>query len=130
VQTPSPGADRLGRALLALCAAATLVAFADGITRIAGAPDDYVLTEFWRTTAYLVFAGMWALLAVAPRAQRGMFELILLQKVLVTAQALLVMGLPGTLQTAVIDGAVVAATAAAYVLCRGWYAWQNGTSPA
>ncbi|MEV4280933.1 hypothetical protein [Actinoplanes xinjiangensis] len=121
----SPGADRIGRTLMALCAIATIGAFVDGISRVSGAPDDYVLTEFWRTTAYLVFAGMWALLAVAPRAQRGMFELILLQKTLVTVHAVIVMGLPGSAQTAAIDGALVVATVTAYVLCRGWYAWKR-----
>lgn len=126
----SPGADRIGRSLLALCAIATIGAFVDGIGRISDAPDGYVLTEFWRTTAYLVFAGMWALLAIAPRAQRGLFELILLQKTLVTVQALIVMGLPGSAQTAVIDGAVVVATLTAYVLCRGWYAWKRRPSSA
>jgi hypothetical protein len=121
----SPVAERIGRSLLALCAIATIVAFVDGIGRVSNAPDDYVLTEFWRTTAYLVFAGLWALLALAPRAQRGVFELILLQKTLVTVQALIVMGLPGTTQTAIIDGALVIATLTAYVLCRGWYAWRH-----
>lgn len=122
----SPGADRIGRSLLAVCAIATMGAFVDGIGRVSDAPDDFLLTEFWRTTAYLVFAGMWALLAVAPRAQRGMFELILLQKTLVTVQALIVMDLPGSALTAAIDGAVVVATLTAYVLCRGWYAWKRG----
>lgn len=120
-------ADRIGRTLLALCAIATVGAFVDGIGRTSDAPDDYVLTEFWRTTAYLVFAGMWALLAIAPRAQRGMFELILLQKTVVTVQALIVMGRPGSARTAAIDGALVVATLTAYVLCRGWYAWTRNS---
>ncbi|MFI5915800.1 hypothetical protein [Dactylosporangium sp. NPDC051541] len=124
-----PVPDRIGRILLAVCAVATLGAFADGITRVSRAPDDYLLTEFWRTMAYLVFAGMWALLAAAPRAQRGLFELIMLHKGAVTAQALLAWDLPGGKQTAIIDGAVVTATAVAYVLCRGWYAWRRSGPP-
>jgi hypothetical protein len=122
---PAPWADRIGRTLLALCAAATLVAFAEGTTLIANTPEEYVLTEFWRTTAYLVFAGLWAFLAAAPRTQRGMWELILLQKVLVTVHALVYLDLPGAVRTAWIDGAVVVATVVAFVLCRGWRTWRR-----
>lgn len=122
---PSRGADLVGRTLLWLCAAATMVAFAGGIIRIGVAPPEWVLTEFWRTTAYLVFAGMWAMLALWPRAQRGMWELILLQKTLVTVQALLFLHLPFAVMTAWIDGAVVVATVAAWVLCHGWLTWRR-----
>jgi hypothetical protein len=121
---PSRLADRIGRTLLALCAAATLVAFADGITRVAEAPDEWLLTEFWRTAAYLVFAGLWAFLAAAPRKQRGMWELLLLHKIIVTVQALVVIDAPGAVTTAWIDGVVSAATLAAYFLCHGWLAWR------
>ena len=121
---PAPWADRTGRALLAFDALATLGAFAQGIPRIADAADEQVLTEFWRTTAYIVFAGMWALLAIAPRKQRGMWELILVQKIAVTLFALASIGKPEAVQTAVIDGFVVVTTVAAYILCRGWYTWR------
>lgn len=122
---PPRGADLVGRALLALCALSTAVAFVDGVTRVAAAPAEWVLTEFWRTAAYLVFAGMWALLAARPRSQRGMWELIVLHKVLVTVQALLVLDLPGAARTAWVDGALVAATFTAWVLCRGWLTWRR-----
>jgi peptidoglycan/LPS O-acetylase OafA/YrhL len=122
---PPRGADLAGRALLALCALSTAAAFADGVTRVAAAPAEWVLTEFWRTAAYLVFAGMWALLAARPRSQRGMWELIVLHKVLVTVQALLVLDLPGAAQTAWVDGGLVAATVTAWVLCRGWLTWRR-----
>jgi hypothetical protein len=122
---PPRGADLVGRALLALCALSTAAAFADGVTRVAAAPAEWALTEFWRTAAYLVFAGMWALLAVWPRSQRGMWELIVLHKVLVTMQALLVLDLPGAARTAWVDGVLVAATVSAWVLCRGWLTWRR-----
>ncbi|MGD9529734.1 hypothetical protein [Pseudonocardia sp.] len=122
---PPRGADLVGRALLVLCALSTAAAFADGVTRIAEAPAEWILTESWRTAAYLVFAGMWALLAVWPRSQRGMWELIVLHKVVVTVQALLVLDLPGAARTAWVDGVLVAATVTAWVLCRGWLTWRR-----
>jgi peptidoglycan/LPS O-acetylase OafA/YrhL len=123
---PARWADRTGRTLLAIDSIATLGAFAQGIPRVLDAADEQLLTEFWRTTAYIVFAGMWALLAIAPRKQRGIWELILVQKIAVTLFALASIGKPEAVQTAIIDGFVVVTTVAAYVLCRGWYTWRRG----
>ena len=72
-----------------------------------------------------MFAGLWAFLAVAPRTQRGMWELILLHKVLVTVHAIAHTDLPGAVRTAWIDGVVVVATVVAFVLRRGWYTWRR-----
>jgi hypothetical protein len=126
---PPRGADLGGRALLALCALSTTVAFADGVTRVTAAPAEWVLTEFWQTAAYLVFAGMWALLAARPRSQWGIWELIVLHKALVTVHALLVLELPGAARTAWVDGALVATTVTASVLCRGWLTWHRSPAP-
>ncbi|GAA3223922.1 hypothetical protein GCM10017691_11390 [Pseudonocardia petroleophila] len=68
---------------------------------------------------------MWALLAVRPRSQRGMWELIVPHKTLVIVHALYVLDLPGAAQTAWVDGALVAATVTAWVLCRGWLTWRR-----
>ena len=126
VGRPAPWADRTGRGLMAFDAVATLVAFADGILRMGDVPDDRLLTEAWRTFAYLVFAGLWAILATAPRRQPGLWELVLLHKVVFTAFAFTMVGDVAEAQTtALIDLALVVTTALAYVLCRGWYAWRT-----
>jgi hypothetical protein len=96
---------------------------------VTAAPAEWVLTEFWRTAAYLVFAGIWALLATRPCSQQGMWELIVLHKALVTIQTLLVLDLPGAARTACVDGALVAATVTAWVLCRGWLTWHRSPAP-
>jgi hypothetical protein len=124
----APWADRTGRTLLAIDAVATLGAFAQGIPRIVDAADEHVLTEAWRTLAYLVFAGMWALLAMAPRRQRGMWELILLHKVAFTVIAIVLIDVPEGVQSVIIDGFVSVTTAIAYFLCRGWYTWRPRTA--
>jgi hypothetical protein len=118
--------DRTGRTLMAITAAATLIPFVEGVTRLPGLDDDLILTEYWRTTAYLVFAGMWALLAVAPRKQRGMWELLIFHKVAVTVHALFVLDVEHATRTLVADGLVSTATIAGYVLCRGWRSWYRG----
>jgi len=45
---------------------------------------------------------------------------------MVTLFALVSIGKPEAVRTAVIDGFVVVTTVAAYVLCRGWYTWRPG----
>ncbi|WP_420119437.1 hypothetical protein [Micromonospora sp.] len=100
---PARWQDRTGRILMALTAAVTLVPFVDGISRINAATGDQVLMEFWRTFAYIVFAGMWALLAVAPRQQRGMWELLLFHKIAVSIQAAFVIDVPNAGRTLIAD---------------------------
>ncbi|WNV88066.1 hypothetical protein [Umezawaea sp. Da 62-37] len=121
---PSALADRIGRVLLALCSIATVAAFAGGIKLITEVSDERVLTEAWRAFAYIVFAGMWAMLAVAPRAQRGVWELLLIQKTAITVFALVFFDLPDAKQTFFVDASLVVATVIALVLCRGWYGWR------
>ncbi|SCF22506.1 hypothetical protein [Micromonospora chokoriensis] len=123
---PTRWQDRTGRILMAITAAATLVPFVEGLTRLGDLPEDQILTEYWRTCAYLVFAGMWALLAVAPRKQRGMWELLLLHKIAVTVQAAFILDVAHAARTLIADASVSLTTIAGYVLCRGWYAWRRG----
>jgi hypothetical protein len=67
--------DRLGRALMALLVALTIVAFVDGIRRMRIATTDRIWIETWRTFAYMMFAGLFALLALRPRNSPAIWEL-------------------------------------------------------
>ncbi|GAB3820458.1 hypothetical protein [Kribbella italica] len=129
VATPAPWADRIGRTLLAFDAVATVGAFAYGIGRVLEASDATVQMEFWVTTAYLVFAGLWALLAWRPRQFRGLWELVLAQKIAVTVFAFVLIDTDGASRNAVSDTIMVVTTLAAYFLCRGWLTWRrSGTA--
>ncbi|MFY1687472.1 hypothetical protein [Plantactinospora sp. WMMB782] len=121
----APWADRTGRILLAICSIATFGALAQGIQQMIDSSDEQLMTEAWRTLAYVVFAGLWAMLAVWPRGQRGVWELVLFHKIAITVFALAVIDVPTAKQHVVIDGSLVVATAAAYFLCRGWYSWRR-----
>lgn len=127
VQNPTPLADRIGRGLLALCSIATVGALVQGIQITSQVSDERVITEAWRTFAYIVFAGLWAMLAIAPRSQRGIWELVLVQKIAITVFALIAFDLPDAQKTFFVDLSLVVATAIAYVLCRGWYGWRTTT---
>lgn len=125
---PEPGrrADNAGRVIMALNAVAALAAFASGIAITAGVTDDRLISELWRTLAYIVFAGIWTLLAVAPRRHAGLWELLLFHKGAITVYGFLMWDrLADAPETALIDLGVTVTTLAAYVLCRGWRAWQR-----
>ncbi|RSM45783.1 hypothetical protein DMA12_12990 [Amycolatopsis balhimycina DSM 5908] len=124
---PTSLADRIGRGLLALCGIATLGAFANGISIMATVAPERLMSEAWRTFAYLVFAGLFVMLAVAPRTQRGAWELVFAHKIAITAFAIAAGDTPDANATWPIDLTLVLATAVAYVLCRGWYGWRSAT---
>lgn len=124
---PTPLADRIGRGLLALCGIATLGAFAQGISIMTTVAPERLMSEAWRTFAYLVFVGLFAMLIVAPRTQRGSWELVFGHKIAITVFAIAAGDTPDAKATWPIDLALVLVTAVAYVLCRGWYGWRTTT---
>ncbi|MEV0224480.1 hypothetical protein [Streptomyces sp. NPDC050704] len=121
---PTVRADRTGRRLLVLASLSTVGAFVLGIGLVTGAPDARIWVEAWRTSAYVVFAGLFALLAAAPRSHRGLWELVLGQKWALVVFAAVVGDVNEARVAGLIDLVLVAAVTVAYVLCRGWYAWR------
>lgn len=117
--------DQIGRGLLALLALSTIYAFIDGCRIVAAAGDDRLWIEFWRTTAYLVFAGLFAMLALAPRTRWGVWELVFGQKVAVTIFGMLNFNVNEAHRDATTDFVLVVVIAISYVLCRGWYTWRS-----
>jgi hypothetical protein len=127
---PTTTADRIGRWLLALCGIATLGAFANGISIMATVAPERLMSEAWRTFAYLVFAGLFAMLTRSPRTQRGAWELVFVHKIAITVFAIAAGDTPDAKATWPIDLVLVLATGVAYVLCRGWYGWRTTTGSA
>lgn len=121
----APAADRIGRGLLILCAVATLAAFAQGISLMTTVAPERLMSEAWRTFAYLVFAGLFIMLAAAPRSQRGAWELVVGHKIAITVFGIAAGATPDARATWPIDLGLVLVTAAAYILCRGWYGWRR-----
>lgn len=124
---PSNGtADRrykIGQALLAVAAIATAAVFIGGFTIVASAPDDRIWVEIWRTTAYGVFAGLFALLAHAPRSQRAIWALVFGQKLALVIFGALVGDVNEARRATFVDLGLVVILVASFLLCRGWYAW-------
>jgi hypothetical protein len=118
-------ADRIGRGLMGLDALTTLIPLISGILVLTTVPDDRIITEAWRTFAYAVFVGLWAVLAIWPRTLPGLWEVLIFQKTAITVFSLAMLSKPEAAQTAVVDSILVVTTVAAYILCRGWTPWQQ-----
>jgi hypothetical protein len=116
---------KVGRGLLACAAIATAAVFVVGFTIVAHAHDDRVWVEVWRTTAYGVFAGLFALLAHAPRSQRAIWLLVFGQKLALVIFGALLGDVNEARQATLVDLALVAILVASFILCRGWYAWRK-----
>jgi hypothetical protein len=123
--------EKFGRAAIVLLVLLTLGAFADGIMRMAAATTDRIWVETWRTFAYIVFAGLFALLAWRPRKSPGLWELTFAHKVAVVAVGLYLGNAVPEVSIAVkIDLVLVALIVTGWILCRGWLSWAGSASNA
>lgn len=125
---PSARADRIGRWLLVVAAVATVGAFANGVAVMTDASDDRIFVEAWRTSAYLVFAGLFVILALAPRSRPGVWELVIAQKAAMVVFAVVLGDVPEARSAGWVDFVLVMVVIAAYVLCRGWDGWRSKSS--
>ena len=122
---PSPVRLRAARTLMAVAAVSALAAAVSAIGVVVAAPAETRMVETWRGTGFLVFAGLFALLALRPLAYHGVWELVLANKVVLTLAGLAyaVTGSADGAGTVVAwDGALSVVLATAYVAARGWTA--------
>lgn len=118
--------DRVARVILWLCAAGALVATAATVGEVADADGALQVAETWRLAGLPVFAGLFVILAAAPRRVAGLWELVIVNKlVLVVAGATYLSGVEGGSDFVYVDGVLVILLVAAYALSRGWTAWSE-----
>lgn len=115
---------KLGQGLLAFAALATAAVFVAGFVIIDRAPAERIWVEIWRTTAYGVFAGLFALLAYAPLSQRTLWALVFGQKLALVVFGVLVGDVNEARRATFVDLGLVVILAVSFVLCRAWYAWR------
>jgi peptidoglycan/LPS O-acetylase OafA/YrhL len=127
IDSPAAGTRRIrtARALMAAAAASALLAAVSAVGVVAEATPETQMVETWRGYGFVVFAGLFALLAINPLRYRGVWELVLAQKVALTLTAIgysTAGDAEGTATVIVWDGALSAVVAIAYLACRGWTA--------
>lgn len=117
--------DRLGRGLMWFAALGAFSAFASAIPAVTSAASDTIWIETWRMFGFLVFTGMFVVLALRPRNSAGVWELALFHKVAMAISALILSGAKDAAMAGTIDGVLAVLIAMAYVLTRGWMAWKK-----
>lgn len=125
LENSSRGQDRLGRGLMWLAALGALAAFASALAGIGNATPETLWVETWRLFGFLVFTGMFVLLALWPRTSAGVWELAFFHKAAMGVSALFLSGAKGVAQAGAIDAVLAVIILMAYILTRGWTAWKN-----
>jgi hypothetical protein len=125
--TVGTGRDRVATILMSAAALAALLAFVGAVGPAVSANPETQVVEMWRMYGLLVFAGLFALLALRPRHYPGVWELVIFHKVALalTAASLLGGETADALSVAVVDGVLAAMTIAAYWLARGYAGWAR-----
>lgn len=125
LENSSSGQDRLGRGLMWLAALGALAAFASALAGIRSATPETLWVETWRLFGFLVFTGMFVLLALRPRKSAGVWELVFFHKAAMGVSALFLPDAEGAAQAGTIDAVLAVIILVAYILTRGWTAWKN-----
>lgn len=117
--------DRLARGLMWLAALGALSAFASGFAGVNNATPETIWVETWRMFGFLVFAGMFVLLALRPRASAGVWELAFFHKTAMAVSALFLSSAKDAAMAGTIDAVLAVLIAMAYIFARGWMAWKS-----
>ncbi len=124
---------RITRGLMALAALGALAATLSGIPTVVNASAGTAVVETWRVCGFALFTGLFTLLAVNPTGYRGIWELVIANKLVLTALAIGYAthgGIDGTTDVLVWDGLLTILLIAAYVCCRGWQRTDRLAYPA
>ena len=117
LQTNSRWQELLGRGLMWFAALGAFFAFTSAIPAVTSATSDVVWVETWRMFGFLVFTGMFVLLALRPRNSAGVWELAFFHKAAMAASAVVLSGAK--------DAVLAVLIALAYFLTCGWMAWKK-----
>lgn len=119
--------DRTATVLMPLAAVGACVAFVSSISTVAAAGPATQVVEIWRMYGFIVFTGLYVLLAFWPRHYPGVWELAILDKAALGVTGLVLLGRGvGDAQTILIfDGSLAVITLVAYLLAKGYTGWAR-----
>ncbi|MBA2520450.1 MAG: hypothetical protein H0V24_12345 [Chloroflexia bacterium] len=119
--------DRIALVLMAVAVLGAVASFVFALPIVRDAPPETKVVEVWRMYGYLVFAGLFALLAIRPRLLPDLWELVIFHKLAMSVTAL-ILGpnqATGSETVAIADGILTIILIVAYVLSRGYTAWTR-----
>jgi hypothetical protein len=111
---------------MGVAAVGALAAAAASIQVVRDAGPQAQVVEIWRFAGFVLFSGLFALLAYRPLHYAGVWELVIVNKLALTIVALTYASdADGAGEVALVDGVLTGVLFAAYLLSRGWRAWSN-----
>lgn len=120
---------RTSRALMALAAVSAAIATITDVPAVSAAPASTLVVEIWRLCGFGLFTGLFVLLAVRPHGQRGLWELVIANKLALTAAAACFVAsgeIPGASSALTWDGLLAALLLVGYITARGWRSGRAG----
>ena len=115
--------DLTARGLLWAAAVGAASSTASAIPAVVGADDATKVVEAWRMYGLALFTGLFVLLALRPRRHRGVWVLVIANKLALTITGLVLLSGDGVRDAGTIaawDGALSVLLITAYISCRGW----------
>lgn len=119
--------DRTATVLMLLAAVGAFFAFVSSISNVATAGPATQVVEIWRMYGFVVFTGLYVLLAFWPRRYPGVWELAILDKAAlsITGLVLLGRGVVDAQTILIADGILAVITIIAYGLAKGYTGWAR-----
>lgn len=113
------------RVLMALASLGALAAAATSIQVVIAAGPETLVVEIWRLAGFVLFSGLFALLTYRPLHYAGVWELVIVNKLVLTTLALTyASSAHGAGEVALVDGILTGVLLVAYLLSQGWRAWS------
>ena len=129
--TVSTWRDRIATGILLLAAIGAFFSFVGSISSVAVASPATQVVEIWRMYGFVVFTGLYVLLAFWPRHYPGVWELAIMSKaaLAISGLALLGRGVADAQTILIFDGSLAVITLIAYVLAKGYTGWAGLRTP-
>lgn len=102
------------RVLMGLAAVGALAAAATSVQIARDAGAETMVVEIWRLAGFVLFSGLFVLLAYRPMRYASVWELVIANKLALTSDA------DGAGRVALGDGILTGVLLTAYLLNRGW----------
>lgn len=122
----SPRRRKVAAGILVLAALGAIVSFVVAASSIHTAGSETFVVESWQLFGFLMFAGIFLLLAYRPDQYPGVWELVIFHKAAVAIFVLAVgSNAVGAASVAIIDGILAIALIGAYLLVGGYRNWNR-----
>lgn len=117
--------EQLGKLLMIAASIGALSAFIESMGVVRQAATETFWVESWRMGGFLVFAGLFFMLAIKPRMMPGIWELVFFHKLFMVVMAVKHPEYNEAALAGIIDAVLLLFITSAYILLKGWLSWKS-----